>query len=136
MNINNETSTVSSTARQYFYSQIPFGSDYVIFTSGDNEYTMYLRRVGQKKYTTYRIKRVRQGSTSSYYYNMTHDTTEYDYTNFTVSYPYYSYSNIDNCGIREALPCESGMSTLMLIVLASCAVLTVVFGGVRLCRRR
>lgn len=136
MNINNETSTVSSTARQYFYSQIPFGSDYVIFTSGENEYTMYLRRVGQKKYTTYRITRVRQGTTSSYYYNMTHDTTEYDYTNFTVSYPYYSYSNIDNCGIRESLPCESGMQTLMLIVLASCAVLCVVFGGVRLCRRR
>lgn len=136
MTINNQISNVNSIAKQYFYSQIPFGSDYVIFTSGDYEYTMYLRRVGQKKYTTYKVSRIRQGSTSTYYYVMSHDNTELDYTDISVSYPYYSYSNIENCGIKEQLPCESGMSTLMLIVLASCAVLTVVFGGVRLCRRR
>lgn len=134
MTITNQTTTVNAQAKNLLYSDIPFGSDYVIYTSADNEVTMYLRRVGHDTYDKYVVRRT--GSTSSYYWQVVTNAQATNVTEVSVQYPYYAYSSMPMQGVAETLPCMGYMDSMMLIVLASCAVLSVVFGGIRLWRKR
>lgn len=134
MTINNQTSSVNSTAKNLFYSDIPFGSDYVIYTSADNEYTMYLRRVGHSTFDKYVVRRF--SNSSNYHWQVLTEGEETDLTEVSVQNPYYAYSNMPMQGVAETLPCMGYVNSMMLIVLACSAILTVVFGGIRLWLRK
>lgn len=126
MTINNYNSNVPSTVKQYFYSQIPYGSEYYIYTSNSNNYVMLLRKVGSDTFTQYTVTR----NTSSSHY--TYSVSDYgSIDSVTVSDPVYCYSSESLCGIKEVLPNAQWLDSLMLIVTCSCIVLAVVFGGIR-----
>lgn len=134
MNINNVPQSVNSTAKNLLYSYIPFGSDYVIYTESDYKYVLLLRRIGHEDLEKYTVSRVR--TYDDYYYDVVKSADTSNYTGFTVEYPYYCYSNVNNCGIREVLPCNTDISTFMLLIVASVCVFRLVFGGIRLWRRK
>ena len=134
MTINNQTTTVNATAKNLLYSDIPFGSEYVIYTSGDNQVTMYLRRIGHDTFDKYVCQRT--GTTSNYRWELTTVAQSTSVDSVSVAYPYYAYSNIPIQGVAETLPCMGYVDSMMLIVLACSAILSAVFGGIRLCRRR
>lgn len=134
MNINNIPESVNSTAKNLLYSYIPFGSDYVIFTESERTYVLLLRRIGKNDVEKYTVSRV--DANYDYYYDVVKSADISNYTGFTVEYPYYCYSNVNNCGIREVLPCNTDISTFMLLIVASVCVFRLVFGGIRLWRRK
>lgn len=138
MNIENYAAAVNSTAKNLFYSYIPLGSDYVIFNSGSSDYgsysyTMYLRRVGSDTYDIYEITR---SSNYSTYEISVSSGGDYPEDGFSVDLPYYCYSNIEGCGVRESLPVFEETAAVTNLVLCCLAILCVVFGGISLCRRR
>lgn len=131
MNISNYPQSINSTAKNLLYSYIPLGSNYMIVSTGEYSYSMYLRRVGQNYYTRYDVTRVSSGS-YNYYYTVSHDETQLDYDSLTCSYPYYSYSNIYGQGIKETLPVVNETCAVLLLVIASMMVFKFVFGGIKL----
>lgn len=138
MTINNLEYSPSSTVRQWFYPYIPFGSDYVIYTSQygsgtgyTRKYDLLVHKLGKSDYQHYQITQTNNG----YSFQKLSDG---DYSGFTTSYPVNAYSNVAGVGLEEqTLPCVNNTICFMLIVLASLAVLKTVFGGiVKLWRNR
>lgn len=134
--IHNLPTIPSSQVKQYFYSRIPFGSEYYIYSvpqtqNGLTEYEMILRKVGTNDYEGFNLSRA---STSSPYVlsRFTVGSAE----EIRVDYPYYCYSSESSQGIVETLPSASNTNTMLLIVVASLAVLRTVFGGIRWVRSR
>lgn len=137
MNINNLEYSPPSNIRNMFYNYIPFGSDYVIFTSqygtGSNytrKYDLYVHKLGQKVYKHYQATQTTNGTTFS-------TLSDGDYDSFVTAEPFYAYSNVAGTGIQEStLPCVNNTICFMLVILASVAVIKLVFGGIKFCLSR
>lgn len=130
MQINNLNYNVPSQVRQLLYSQIPFGSEYVLYCSSYSQATQ-----------VYDLLFKKVASDNLYHFRVTHSNNDYtlseitesdSYDGFTVQSPYYCYSSLPQQGIKESLPTTNDLICLMLIVLASLAVLRTVFGGIKL----
>lgn len=132
MNINNLNQSVPDAVRDIFFGYVPFGSDYVMYCSNNNngvaEYTMLYRKIGEK--TLSRVICSRSSGTSNWSLSSTDLSTEYN--GFTVSSPYYCYSNLKGQGRYTENPTGNSLVVLMLVVCASIAVLRLVFGGITL----
>lgn len=130
MTINNLEFSVPQQARQLLYSCIPYGSEYVIFTSSYNQ--------GQQVYT---LIYKEPAKTDLHQFNLTHANNTWDltevnnnnvYDSFSVQVPYYAYSSVRGQGVKEALPISSEIGNFMLIVICCLLVLKTVFGGIKL----
>lgn len=132
--INNEQYTVPSQALQVLESYIPFGNDYVIFTetysNSDRVYTAYYKSWSEDQYHVVKVRYVYSSAYNNYYSVIQSD--DISLSSVSVAYPYYSYSNIKNCGIYTKLPSEDSLQTFLLIVICSLVVLRTVFGGIKL----
>lgn len=137
MQINNLGYNVPSQVRQLLYSVVPFGSEYVCFTSAYSQasqtYDILFKKIGSKQLYHYQVVHT-GGTTNSYVLSEVSSSDQYD--GFTVSDPYYCYSSIPSQGILEKLPSTDNLICFMLIVLASLAVLRTVFGGIKLWKNR
>lgn len=136
MDINNYPTSVPTQVKQLFYSKIPFGSEYYIYSSGQSQqgltvFDMLLRKVGEEDFTHYTISR---NTTASPYTLNT--VTAGDISEVSIQYPYYCYSSDSSQGIVEQLPAAQNLNTMLLIVIGSLAVLKIVFGGIRWVRRK
>lgn len=140
MTINNVQQDVPARVRELLYSYVPFGSDYVVYTS---EYTNN-RRVYDLMYkkpasdTVHHVQVVNipasYGGTTTWTINELSDISGYD--SFDVQEVYYSYSSIPGQGTKEPLPTTGDLVCLMLIVCATLMVLKTVFGGVKMWQQR
>ena len=138
--VNNLAYTVPDAVRDIFYSYLPYGSDYVMFcdrystgvSSGITSYTMLYRRVGKDTVDSVVCSR----SSSSAEWVVTTSSSSDEYDGFTVSKPYYAYSNLNGQGRYTVLPSGQNLVVLMLVICASLLVLKTVFGGIRLWRSR
>lgn len=108
--MNNLPTSVNSTAKNLLYSYIDVGDDYVIATTADYEYTMYRRGHFDDVWDVYVCRRVT--TTGNTHYELTINEDAFDGTIADVTYPYYAYSNIEGCGIRETLPIASTVTAL------------------------
>lgn len=132
MNISNYEYSPPSSIRNMFYNYIPFGSDYVIYTSqygtGTNytrKYDLLVHKLGKNTYEHYQITQTSSNTSIE-------KLSDGDYSSFVTSEPYYAYSNVAGSGIQETtLPCVNNTICFMLIILASVAVLKLVFGGIK-----
>lgn len=136
MNISNLNQVVPDQVRDLFFGYVPFGSDYVMFCSNNNngvaEYTLLYRKIGEKSLS--RVVCRRSSATSDWVVSSSSLDTEYD--GFSLSAPYYAYSNIEGQGRYTVSPTGQNLAVLMLVVIASCFVLKIVFGGIRLWSNR
>ena len=132
MQITNLPQNVPAQVKNLFYSIIPFGSDYVIFTSSysvnSQVYDLYFAEPITHTFHHYTVT---HQSNSEYVLN---EDTSFDtsFDGFSVSYPYYCYSSSPLEGIIEKLPCVDNIICFSLIVVSLLCVLKVVFGGIRL----
>lgn len=137
MNISNLEYTPPANVRNYFYNYIPFGSDYVIYTSqygtGTNytrKYDLLVHKLGSKLYKHYQATQTNSGTTFTV-------LSDGNYDSFVTSQPFYSYSNIAGSGIQDTtLPTVNNTICFMLIILASVSVIKMVFGGIKLWSNR
>lgn len=136
MNVSNVNVSVPDQVRELFFGYVPFGSDYVMYCSDNNngvsEYTLLYRKIGS---STIESVVCRRASASSNWV-ISSSSLDREYDGFSVSSPYYSYSNVEGAGRYTVSPTGQNTAILMLIVIACCCVLKVVFGGVRLWSRR
>ena len=132
---------VPQHVRDLFYSYLPFGSEYVIYTS---EYSnsrrvydlLYKKPVSEVVHHVQVVNvPATMGGSASWTVTVLSDLND-AYTGFDVDQVYYSYSSLPGEGVKEALPTTGDLVCLMLIVLASLACLKTVFGGVKMWRRR
>jgi hypothetical protein len=133
MTINNQNYNVPSQVRSLLLSVVPYGSEYVLYTSsysqGSQVYDLWFKKPAQVSLNHYQVTHV-SGSSNSY--TLSEVSTDLTYDGFSVSEPYYAYSSIPGQGIFEKLPSTDNMMCLMLIICASLAILRTVFGGIRL----
>lgn len=138
MNISNLSYSCPSQVKEVFYSYLPFGSDYVIFCSeystSRREFTCLYRKIGQKNLSEITAVSTRSGSTASWSgYDFDEvSLVDTEYSGFSVSDPYYAFSNAKGQGQYETLPSTDSLVCLMLIICASLSVLRTVFGGIKL----
>lgn len=136
MIINNLPYDVPSHVRELLYSYIPFGSEYVLYTS---EYTnnrrvydlLYKKPVSDVVHHVQIVNVPASYSGSASWSVSVLNDLESSYDGFDVQEVYYSYSSIPGEGTKEQLPTTGDLVCLMLIVCASLMVLKTVFGGVR-----
>lgn len=127
MEINNATTTVNATAKNLFYSKIPFGSEYVIFSESSTgyntyDYIMYLKKPFAEEYEAYEI--TRQDNIYQIAQKRSFAAEE-----LFVQNPYYAYSNIKDLGVREVLPVHTELITFSCLLLASVVIMKTMFGG-------
>lgn len=132
MNVTNINSSVPDAVRDLFFGYLPYGSDYVMYCSRSDaagvSYTCLYRRVGSSSVDSVTVSR--NGGAGDFV--VTSSSTNNDYDGFTVSNPYYAYSNLEGQGRYTVNPSGQNLVVLMLIVCASIAVLRLVFGGISL----
>lgn len=141
MTINNLEYDVPQHVRDLAYSYIPFGSEYVLYTS---EYTntrrvydlLYKKPVSDVVHHVQIVNVPASYTGSASWLVSVLPDLESSYEGFDVQYEYYAYSSIPGEGVHEQLPTTGDLVCLMLIVCASLMVLKTVFGGVRLWRSR
>lgn len=95
-----ETSSISKTWLNVFYSKIGPLDEYVIFQTSENSYGCLIKRIPSKEVIQYNITRT--GSNyGSYYYTLTEiQNADWDYT---INNELYVYSNV-GAGTMEVLP--------------------------------
>lgn len=126
--IQNVEYTVPSAVKNFFYSYIGFGDEYVIYTASRSSYStsvyiLLLRKVGQSNFTEYRC------SYNGSVYNISSSSSSVE--EIAVEYPYYSYSSTAGVGTVELVPSAHGLGILCLVIIAGCLVLRTVFGGIK-----
>lgn len=100
-----ETSSISSTWLNVFYSKIGPLDEYVIMQVGENSYGCLVRRIPSREVVEYTITRTGSGY-GNYYYTLSEvDNASWDYT---VSNELYVYSNV-GLGTMQVLPVHEFM---------------------------
>lgn len=119
-----ENSTVPSVAKNLFYSKIGILDQYVIMTTGENEYTLLERNIADGTVRQYEITRIKTNY-DNYYECVEISNPTWDYT---ITHEYYVYSNTGQ-GIMETLPVHAIISSWSMVGIVCIAALAVVFKG-------
>lgn len=119
-----DNQSVPSVAKNLFYSKIGVLDQYVIMSTGENEYTLLAKNIVDDTVRQYEITRIKN-SYENYYDCIEVSNPTWDYT---ITHEYYVYSNT-GMGIMETLPVHAIISSWSMVGIVCIAALAVVFKG-------
>lgn len=125
MNIVNTNEIVPTRVRDLLLSYVPFGAEYVLYSSAPNTYDLVYAVIN---------------SHTSHHIQVTYVNREYvvsklsdsEYTGYTVDNSYYCYASSPQNGVRASLPVNNDILVFGIIVIACLLILRTVFGGIKL----
>lgn len=115
--------TVSSDIQNIVANKVKLLDSYILFRTGENEYTALIKDNTTGKTTEYTFSR--SGSTYNNYWNIREAASEFEYT---VSNEYYVYSNV-GVGRSLDLPVYEGVSAHATIIICIALLFAIVFKG-------
>ena len=118
-----EYSTVSADIQNIVANKVKLLDSYILFRTGENEYTALIKDNTTGKTTEYTFSRA--GSNYSYSWTMEEASSEFEYT---VSNEYYVYSNV-GVGRSLDLPVYEGVTAHATIIICIALLFAIVFKG-------
>lgn len=123
-NANGYYSSVDSNAQAVIANKISLLDNYILFQTGDNEFTALIQNSITKDTTQYKISR--NSSYNSNYTLVKFENVDFDYT---VTNEMYVYSNV-GYGRSLDLPVNEGVISHSLIIICCTMLFAIVFKGV------
>lgn len=118
-----EYSTVSADIQNIVANKVKLLDSYILFRTGDYEYTALIKDNTTGKTTEYTFSR--SGANYSYVWEMSEASSEFDYT---ISNEYYVYSNV-GVGRSLDLPVYDGVTAHATIIMCIVLMFAIIFKG-------
>ncbi len=126
-----DNQTIPSTVLDLLLSKVRFGEEYIIFSTGENEYSLLVKDYFTNDAYLYTVSR--SGSNYNYQWVLSSPaSTTFDYS---VSNEYYVHSNV-GVGTRDVLPITQDVQAYSDMVILLILIFFLLFGRVFGWKRR
>lgn len=119
------TTTVPTQVLNIIMSYVSPVDDYVIYSGDNYTYYGYVTSI-----TGNQIITVRRTGTTNYVYNVSVSDTSVSVSDISVTYPYYTYSNVSGKGVYMASPHTQTVICYAVVITCVLITVTMIFGRV------